>query len=169
MAFRIALACLIAVTLACEAGAESPDSATSQLTDKDFILEVTETGQWKPTEAQVATAKTALIAYLSSDARPTTSSAEKYFEGMRPSIKARIGSYSLQYFGGFYNWQDHGWDPAGDKEILINALCDSFVKNEHVNLTKSLEHVDDGGACFFQAAYSLAQRKIVHFSVNGMA
>jgi len=169
MAFRIASACLIAVSVTCQAGAESLDSAASQLTNKDFILEVMETGQWKPTEAQVAAAKAALLAYLSSDALPTQGSAEKYFESMRPGIKARIGSYSLQYFGGFYNWQDHGWDPAGDKEILINALCDSFVKNEHVDLTKSLEHVNDGGACFFQAAYSLAQRKIVHFSVNGMA
>jgi hypothetical protein len=166
MAFKIAFACLITVIAMCAVGSGFLKAAASPLTNKDFILDVTEAGQWKPTDAQAAVAKAALLSYLSSEDHPR-SPPEKYFESMRPGIQAGIGSYSLQYFGGFYNWQNGGWDPSGEKEILINALCDSFVSHEHVNLSKELQSVQDGGPCFFQAGYSLSQHTIVHFSVNG--
>jgi hypothetical protein len=146
-----------------------PLEAATALTSQDIILDVTEPGQWRPTEAQVTEAKAALLSYLYSDDHHATDPAQKYAELMRPDIQARINSYSLQYFGGYYSWDHSGWDPDGDKEILINGLCESFVKAEHIELSKQLVSVNDGGACFFQAGYSVAQRKIAHFAVNGRA
>lgn len=140
----------------------------SPLTDRDFIVEVHDKGQWAVSEAQAAEAKLALLDYLAT-AHPTQNSMDQLAERERPSIHAKIATYYLQYYGGLYGTKS-GWDDAGEKQILINGLCEMLPPPfGSEGMRKELIGVNDGGGCFFRALYNPAQHKITVFTVNGHA
>jgi hypothetical protein len=160
MTFKSAIVCLLAI--AAVAGCTRPlPKLAPALTSRDFILDATKSDEWKPTEVQVIEAKTALLDYLSS---PHFRSPDPYSEKQRPGVRAGIDSYALQYLGKNYPGDQSG---RGDKQILINAVCGG--SGGYKDISKELVDVFDGGSCFFRAGYSIIQRKIMYFGVNGVA
>jgi hypothetical protein len=161
--------CSAAATVFIGACTAQPSASPAALSNRDYIVDIyLPAEQWLPTRNQAAEAKAALLTYLASDTLPAYGSQGSFTMAYRNIVAARIDSYSLQYFGGHYVWTERYAAPdlSGEADILINGLCEGpWLKGE--NPTKQLIEVNDGGACFFHAFYSPAQKKILQFSING--
>jgi hypothetical protein len=158
---------LLAAAMAAGSACAPPKAA---LSSRDYILDVYLPGeQWRPTREEAAEAKAALLDYLTVGELPAGDSPQSFTIAYLPIIEERIGGYSLQYFGGYYSWRQGRAVPdrSGEKEIFVNGLCKGPWLQEGV--AKQLITVNDGGACFFHALYSPAQKRIMMFSVNGQA
>lgn len=57
-------------------------------------------------------------------------------------------------------------NPKGEKEVWINAFCDSFGE---INWKRGLVFVTDGGNCFFNLKINLSELKAYNIVVNGYA
>jgi len=103
---------------------------------------------WTPTEADVLALEAKLPAYLK-----TKISADHYAYGLWD----KLTNYRRQYVGYVID---------GERFIYVNYFCDSF--NDDAWKTQ-LMMVMDGGECFFQVQYQLADQTFVSLSINGFA
>lgn len=103
---------------------------------------------WTPTEDDVLTLEAKLPAYLK-----IKIGADHYAYGLWD----KLAGYKRQYVGYVLD---------GEQFIYTNYFCDSF--NDDAWKTQLLM-VMDGGECFFQVQYQLANQSFVSLSINGFA
>ena len=174
MTLKVSLIGLAAMIL-CGGMAVQSIAAAASLGTRDFIIDGAgaaspdkETGEWKPTAEEAIKAKVALLAYVSEASHPVKSGAERYAEERRLKVKVNFGDYWIQY-AGFYNSLEPGMtlNKVRDRTILMLGFC-AVPPAEIASLREQLQlgNGESGGACFFRASYSFAERRIMQFLVN---
>jgi hypothetical protein len=144
------------------------------LTARDHILSPrTETPalHYPITEQQALAAKAALLAYLpAAHPEARTGASGSWSEDWRPAIWRKIGTYHLLYAGVNMSWNAPGesrMSATGVRQVRITGICDDIVRESPSVLADAI--ITDGGECVFTAYFDPAQKKIVHFSVAGIA
>lgn len=111
-----------------------------------FGLDDSKYGGFEVSPEQIAEAEAALPAYLAEQPNATP----------RLIDEINTGTYERQYFGYAFEFQ---W------LVVINGYCpDAYMSPAQYPVT-----VMDGGDCFWQATYSLTDKRFVNLMVNGNA
>jgi len=93
---------------------------------------------------------------------PTITEIKKLEEKLPKAIrknKLKKKTYTRQYFG--------MTDDMGKKIIYVNGFC-SDKKRRLKKWKIDLVNVHDGGDCYFNCYYLIAEKKIIEFQVQGM-
>lgn len=87
-------------------------------------------------------------------------------------IKAAKDHNSKKEYGLIYNPDNYykqvlaAENKKGEKEVYLNCLCSLRNRSD---LKKYLITVMDGGNCYFQVRINLITKRVIYFSVNGVA
>ena len=99
-------------------------------------------GYWSPSEFEINSMFVTLVKYLQ-------------FTGEDQIIGA-LDNYRHQHFG--YISEDKQY-------IYNNYFCDNF--DTDIDWRTNFISVDDGGNCFFQAIFDVAEQEIISLTING--
>jgi hypothetical protein len=123
------------------------------------------------TDRQALAAKKGLLAYLPvPHPGAQIGMSGTWSEGWRPRISEKIGTYQLLYAGVKMSWKAPGegrMSAAGARQIRITGICDDIANDMRSVFADAI--INDGGECIFTAFFDPVQKRIVHFSVNGIA
>lgn len=111
-----------------------------------FGIDATRYGGFEPRPEQIAEAEAALPGYLAGQPNATP----------RLIDEINAGTYERQYFGYAFEFQFL---------IVINGYC----PDAYMDPAQYPVFVMDGGDCFWQATYSLSDKRFIRLSVNGYA
>ena len=111
-------------------------------------LEPQAEGTWTPSDADVANLEGNLLPFLHT--------AEHRMWRPEPPIWERVPDYMRQYVGLIEN---------GKQVIYANFFCDAY----DMPWREDLVFVSDGGDCFFQVKYDIANGEFYDLNVHGEA
>ncbi len=101
--------------------------------------------------------------------RPSDQILSKIKMHLEPYMKTqeKIFGRSLKKWN-TYRFQYQGQEENGHKFVYINAFCHLY-DDKHVNLSKKIVLIKDGGGCYFQVKYDPIADKFFDAFVNGEA